>query len=110
MVMITMFACGLVYPTAAAISGIFWVVGRFVYGFGYALGNPKLPDARWAVESFWRLPSHNHGRQDRIRCTERAKQHSDGERLCEVALRGRAVSRLQHCFGPAQACVTDSPA
>merc|ERR1719498_1168664 len=42
MVMVTMFAVGLVYPTAAAVSGFLWVLGRFVYGFGYALGNPSF--------------------------------------------------------------------
>merc|ERR1719235_1623714 len=42
MVMITMFATGLVYPVASAVSGLFWVLGRFVYGFGYALGNPSF--------------------------------------------------------------------
>eukprot|EP00746_Dinoflagellata_sp_MGD_P011269 gnl/MRDRNA2_/MRDRNA2_123576_c0_seq1.p1 gnl/MRDRNA2_/MRDRNA2_123576_c0~~gnl/MRDRNA2_/MRDRNA2_123576_c0_seq1.p1 ORF type:complete len:162 (+),score=20.25 gnl/MRDRNA2_/MRDRNA2_123576_c0_seq1:84-569(+) len=42
MVMITMLAVGLVYPTAAALSGLAWVIGRFVYGFGYALGNPSF--------------------------------------------------------------------
>lgn len=41
MVMFTMFAVGLVYPVAAAVSGFMWVLGRFVYGFGYALGNPS---------------------------------------------------------------------
>merc|ERR1712113_221834 len=42
MVMVTMLATGLVYPTAAAVSGLIWVLGRFVYGFGYALGNPSF--------------------------------------------------------------------
>merc|ERR1712151_701190 len=42
MVMVTMFATALVYPTGSAVSGLFWVLGRFVYGFGYALGNPNF--------------------------------------------------------------------
>merc|ERR1712217_585047 len=42
MVMVTMFATALVYPTASAIAGLCWVLGRFVYGFGYALGNPSF--------------------------------------------------------------------
>jgi len=42
MVMVTMFATALVYPTASAISGLLWVLGRFVYGIGYALGNPNF--------------------------------------------------------------------
>eukprot|EP00928_Gymnodinium_smaydae_P056029 TRINITY_DN39478_c0_g1_i1.p1 TRINITY_DN39478_c0_g1~~TRINITY_DN39478_c0_g1_i1.p1 ORF type:complete len:162 (+),score=22.92 TRINITY_DN39478_c0_g1_i1:86-571(+) len=42
MVMITMFACSLKYPVAAAACGMFWVAGRFVYGIGYALGGPAL--------------------------------------------------------------------
>mmetsp|Transcript_6793 Transcript_6793/g.13980 ORF Transcript_6793/g.13980 Transcript_6793/m.13980 type:complete len:164 (-) Transcript_6793:144-635(-) len=42
MVMITMLAVGLVYPVSSALSGLAWVLGRFVYGFGYALGNPSF--------------------------------------------------------------------
>merc|ERR1712217_20526 len=42
MVMVTMFATGLVYPVPAAAAGTTWVLGRFVYGFGYALGNPAF--------------------------------------------------------------------
>eukprot|EP00927_Polykrikos_kofoidii_P054421 TRINITY_DN48835_c0_g1_i1.p1 TRINITY_DN48835_c0_g1~~TRINITY_DN48835_c0_g1_i1.p1 ORF type:complete len:173 (-),score=23.21 TRINITY_DN48835_c0_g1_i1:67-528(-) len=41
MVMITMLVTGLVYPVASAVAGTFWVLGRFVYGIGYALGNPN---------------------------------------------------------------------
>merc|ERR1712187_107136 len=42
MVMVTMFATALVYPVASATAGFLWVLGRFVYGFGYALGNPNF--------------------------------------------------------------------
>uniref|UniRef100_A0A7S2KV36 Glutathione transferase n=1 Tax=Zooxanthella nutricula TaxID=1333877 RepID=A0A7S2KV36_9DINO len=42
MVMVTMLAVGLVYPVYAAAAGMAWVLGRFVYGLGYALGNPMF--------------------------------------------------------------------
>lgn len=41
MVMITMLATGLVYPVTAAAAGTMWVLGRIVYGIGYAVGGPK---------------------------------------------------------------------
>jgi glutathione S-transferase len=39
-VLIATFACGLVYPVAAACSGTVYMLGRVVYGYGYAMGNP----------------------------------------------------------------------
>uniref|UniRef100_A0A7S1NDF5 Glutathione S-transferase 3, mitochondrial n=1 Tax=Eutreptiella gymnastica TaxID=73025 RepID=A0A7S1NDF5_9EUGL len=40
-VQILMLVNGLVYPQAAACCGLIWVLGRFVYGFGYAYAGPK---------------------------------------------------------------------
>lgn len=40
-VMLQMALCGLVYPEYAASFGGIWVVGRFIYGYGYATGGPK---------------------------------------------------------------------
>jgi len=41
--MLQMVLTGLMYPKLAAAFGATWVVGRAVYGYGYATGNP---DAR----------------------------------------------------------------
>eukprot|EP00927_Polykrikos_kofoidii_P072948 TRINITY_DN69023_c0_g1_i1.p1 TRINITY_DN69023_c0_g1~~TRINITY_DN69023_c0_g1_i1.p1 ORF type:complete len:185 (-),score=5.85 TRINITY_DN69023_c0_g1_i1:127-621(-) len=41
MVMVTMLATGLVYPTASALAGMVWVFGRFVYCIGYGKGGPS---------------------------------------------------------------------
>eukprot|EP00292_Cryptomonas_paramecium_P024355 CAMPEP_0113719030 /NCGR_PEP_ID=MMETSP0038_2-20120614/35556_1 /TAXON_ID=2898 /ORGANISM="Cryptomonas paramecium" /LENGTH=143 /DNA_ID=CAMNT_0000647293 /DNA_START=19 /DNA_END=450 /DNA_ORIENTATION=- /assembly_acc=CAM_ASM_000170 len=35
-VMLQMFACGLVYPVTSAVCGGLWVLGRFLYGYGYS--------------------------------------------------------------------------
>jgi glutathione S-transferase len=40
-VMLQMCACGLVYPITSAAFGAVWVLGRFIYGFGYANFGPK---------------------------------------------------------------------
>jgi len=40
--MVIMLAVALVYPVSAALCGTIWVLGRFIYGFGYALGNPNF--------------------------------------------------------------------
>lgn len=40
-VMILMVSCGLVYPITAAAFGAIWVIGRCIYGYGYATGGPK---------------------------------------------------------------------
>ena len=40
-VMVTMFVVGLFEPMTAAICGLIWVAGRFIYGIGYALGSPS---------------------------------------------------------------------
>jgi len=40
-VMLQMMACGLVYPVTSATCGGLWVVGRIIYGYGYATGGPK---------------------------------------------------------------------
>jgi glutathione S-transferase len=39
--MLTMMAVALVYPITAAACGLIFVVGRVIYGYGYALGDPK---------------------------------------------------------------------
>ena len=39
-VMIQMCACGLIYPITSATFGGLWVLGRFMYGFGYANFGP----------------------------------------------------------------------
>lgn len=36
-----MLVVGLYHPKTAAACGMLWVVGRFIYGYGYALGNPN---------------------------------------------------------------------
>eukprot|EP00448_Togula_jolla_P003661 CAMPEP_0170620428 /NCGR_PEP_ID=MMETSP0224-20130122/28052_1 /TAXON_ID=285029 /ORGANISM="Togula jolla, Strain CCCM 725" /LENGTH=163 /DNA_ID=CAMNT_0010946599 /DNA_START=50 /DNA_END=541 /DNA_ORIENTATION=- len=40
-IMISMFAAGLVFPVQAAVAGMVWVFGRIIYGVGYALGSPS---------------------------------------------------------------------
>lgn len=62
-VMLTMMAVGLRDPLTAAFCGAVWVLGRFVYGFGYAASGPEgrmagamishLGDAPLMVLSFW---------------------------------------------------------
>ena len=39
--MISMLVCGVTYPVSAAAAGAMWVLGRVVYGYGYASGNPQ---------------------------------------------------------------------
>ena len=39
-VLVATFACGLVYPVTAAGCGSIYMLGRIVYGYGYAQGNP----------------------------------------------------------------------
>uniref|UniRef100_A0A7S4N2J1 Glutathione S-transferase 3, mitochondrial n=1 Tax=Guillardia theta TaxID=55529 RepID=A0A7S4N2J1_GUITH len=41
MVMMQMLLCGLKYPLTSAVCGGIWVVGRFLYGYGYANNGPK---------------------------------------------------------------------
>ena len=36
-----MCVCGLVHPITSAACGGIWVLGRVIYGFGYAAGGPK---------------------------------------------------------------------
>jgi len=33
--------CGLIHPVSSAVFGAVWVVGRVVYGYGYAVGGPQ---------------------------------------------------------------------
>ncbi|EKX43349.1 hypothetical protein GUITHDRAFT_110766 [Guillardia theta CCMP2712] len=40
-VMIRMLLCGVQYPIASAFLGALWVIGRFVYGYGYSTGDPN---------------------------------------------------------------------
>ena len=40
-VLVATFATGLVYPITAAAAGTVYMLGRFVYGYGYAMGDPK---------------------------------------------------------------------
>ena len=40
-VMLNMCLCGLVYPKTSAALGFIWVVGRVIYGAGYASGGPS---------------------------------------------------------------------
>jgi len=40
-VLIMMVMCGLIYPVTSAVCGGIWVVGRVVYGAGYAGGGPE---------------------------------------------------------------------
>ena len=40
-VMLTMCVNGLVYPVTSAICGGLYIVGRIMYGYGYATGGPK---------------------------------------------------------------------
>lgn len=40
-VMLNMCVNGLVYPVASAVMGGLWVLGRVIYGYGYAKGGPN---------------------------------------------------------------------
>ena len=55
-VMLQMALCGLVYPITSAAFGFTWVLGRFVYGYGYAKGGPDGRMVGGILSHFGDLP------------------------------------------------------
>eukprot|EP01036_Dinobryon_divergens_P025414 gene25414-33960_t len=55
-VMLQMSLCGLVYPVISAACGGAWVVGRVIYGYGYASNGPKGRMAGAIISHFGDFP------------------------------------------------------
>jgi len=54
--LVAMFAVALVYPVTAAACGTVFMVGRFVYGIGYAIGNPAFRTPGGILSHFGDMP------------------------------------------------------